>query len=472
MRKWLKKPRRLEHHLMTRFMGLGLILLLTIGPLLIEGIHNQLLDRELVQAEQKTEQVKETVELVLNDLMRKRAFNIYESTRMVRKMLDVQKETAWSYSFFTGDGRIGDLIGNERMLVEPQTEKTLRPVRFEQGYYVQCIRPIDVRSNELWLEAFYDVQWVIDSRTRAYQYYTFLIGAYAVLTWFSSKQLSKRLTMPLVQLESQATALANGTPYESKTYHTLELQQLQERFGEMAVCIQEQIQALEQESTNRKRFGQYLTHELRTPVTSIRGYSDLLLEHADNPDIAQKAVRHLRTQTERISDLSNRLSEWLSLTTGNLQVTTFPLGALLQDVQREVDRLGQVEWLVSGASVEMAADRCLLETILINLARNAVDANGGRVCLSITGKRMENGAIIEFADNGDGFPEEILESWRHPFHASETGGHGLGLSLCAELVERMNGSMRLWNDRGAHIVFDVDFTSSIQVPYSPEKSDE
>lgn len=231
--------------------------------------------------------------------------------------------------------------------------------------------------------------------------------------------------------------------------HGDEIDQLGESFDHMAERIVEQIDALKLENELRREMAANISHDLRTPLSSLHGYLETLqmkageLSEAEQKEYLDTALR----QSERLRRLVSELFELAKLDAPELQPEKEPFSApdLVQDVAQkfklraeqvdvkiEVDRKESVP-LVSG-------DVALMERVLENLIDNALRHTppGGSISIPIHG---ENGQVeIAVRDNGQGIPEDAVKRVFDRFyqlHNEHRGsGHtGLGLSIAKRIVE-------------------------------------
>lgn len=211
-----------------------------------------------------------------------------------------------------------------------------------------------------------------------------------------------------------------------------------------------------------------VTHELSTPLTSIKAYIEALATHYGEPDFTQGAefLRVLGRETSRLIRLVDRTQQVSRLTNGNQVVRRLPV--LLQELVEEItDALRplfeehSVEFL-SDLPVDMptvAADRDLLKQLLINLVHNAVKFSrpGGKVFLraDVTKVHVE----ISIEDDGCGIAEEDRERIFEPFYrcshtpAAVERGSGLGLAIAKTIVEQHGGLITMESEVDKGTVF-------------------
>ncbi|OYP35173.1 chemotaxis protein CheB [Rhodopirellula sp. MGV] len=231
-------------------------------------------------------------------------------------------------------------------------------------------------------------------------------------------------------------------------------------------------------SANRAKsdFLAKMSHEIRSPMTSILGFADILDEQLTDPD-NRNAIDIIRSNGEHLLNLINEILDLSKIESGTLELDRdhFDLPSLLMECHNTVlpkAETGQVElcWeLDSSASGSICGDRRRLRQIVLNLLTNAVKfASGGHVTLKC--KREADHFTISVSDDGCGIAEEMLPQLFQPFcQADDTSvrkheGTGLGLTITKQLVHQMNGEISVSSrlNEGA--------TFTVRLPWVPGKS--
>ena len=211
------------------------------------------------------------------------------------------------------------------------------------------------------------------------------------------------------------------------------------------------------------------SHEFRTPLNAVLGFSNLLLDEIENMDQRQ----YVESIISAGSHLLKLVNEILTLSKADYECSEINMNTENVDVQKVVDECvnllqplatqSQVRLEQSGDACFLICDRTRLKQIILNLLSNAIKYNkpDGRVvvkCLAI-GNRCSG---LEVQDNGQGIPAELIETIFNPFkrllmHAGKREGSGIGLMLTRRLVNMMGGRIRVSSRQGFGSVFAVDF---------------
>ena len=211
------------------------------------------------------------------------------------------------------------------------------------------------------------------------------------------------------------------------------------------------------------------SHEFRTPLNAVLGFSNLLLEEVESKDQQQ----YVESIISAGSHLLKLVNEILTLSKADYECSEISMNTENVDVQKVVsDCIALLQPLAaqSGVALEQSGDSCFLicdrtrlKQIVLNLLSNAIKYNepGGMVvvkCLAI-GNRC---AGLEVQDSGQGIPGELIDTIFNPFkrlllHSGKREGSGIGLMLTRRLVTMMGGRIRVSSRAGLGSVFAVDF---------------
>jgi signal transduction histidine kinase len=224
----------------------------------------------------------------------------------------------------------------------------------------------------------------------------------------------------------------------------------------------------------RDEFLSIAAHELRNPVTVLKGAADLLHRPPPDPDAAvarqERLLDQIAKAADRLVELTDDLLDISRIQLGQLPLRPEPLDLAVlipEVVGRYRERPGGAERLRLDvpATVPLVADAGRLEQVLVNLIDNAFkySPDGGEIAVTL--RREDGGARVQVRDEGIGLPAEALESIFEPFGRAENTsgipGMGLGLFICRSIVERHGG--RIWaesagEDQGAtlHLWFPGD----------------
>lgn len=236
-------------------------------------------------------------------------------------------------------------------------------------------------------------------------------------------------------------------------------------FNEMADSFSSTVERLEGIARARQRFVDALAHEMKTPLTSILCFADLLRIRRVVPDEEREEQAGIITEeAKRLRDLSGKLLELASSSEGELTVEKVYLPAFLDEVRISCEavlakRKQTLQLRPARCTVEI--DRELFKSLLYNLVDNASKASpeGGTVMLHCFYKNRE--AVISVIDRGIGMTAEQQKHMFEPFYMADksrsrkSGGAGLGLSLCAEIAKRHRARIQVKSVPGQGTVISL-----------------
>lgn len=197
----------------------------------------------------------------------------------------------------------------------------------------------------------------------------------------------------------------------------------------------EKLQAL---NDRQSRFVVDLTHELKTPLTSMIGYADLLRSAPLDESRRRAAADAIYHESARLESLSQQLLALQGLQTDGVTLGSVPVAAVFADVARSLPDAALDCDAPAGAAVR--ADRVLLADLLRNLVLNALHAEPKDGTVHLTCAEAGGQWRLTVRDNGCGIPAGALPHLTEPFYrvdkarARANGGSGVGLALCAEIA--------------------------------------
>lgn len=217
----------------------------------------------------------------------------------------------------------------------------------------------------------------------------------------------------------------------------------------------------------RSEFTANVSHELKTPLTSIKGFTDMLSSGmVASPEDQKRFITMIGVEVDRLIDLINdilKLSELESVAIDQCSERTDVLEVAKEtaDLLAPAAREGDVSLAVSGLSAVVAVPRSRVKELLLNLMSNGIKytEQGGRVDAAIQLK--DNQAVITVADNGIGIPAEARSRVFERFYrvdkgrARKNGGTGLGLAIVKHIVQLYGGTVALESEVGKGSTFTV-----------------
>jgi len=250
-----------------------------------------------------------------------------------------------------------------------------------------------------------------------------------------------------------------------------------EKFAGVIVVIQDITEHVKLDNV-RKEFIADVSHELKTPITSIMGYADTLLEGEYDKETQSRFLNVIATEARRMAKL---VTDLLTLSRydnnkNKMQKEQFDLGELVKKCQDKLaieirKKNHEVKSFVTADVPPVYADKYDIERVVLNILTNSIKytPDGGEIKIYVG--FVYNDAYIKIFDNGIGIPEEDLSRIFERFYrvdkarTREMGGTGLGLSIAKEILDKNGGSIDIKSvvGQGTEVV--------IKVPTKQEKTE-
>ncbi len=343
-------------------------------------------------------------------------------------------------------------------------------------YYLQISGVFLVGDEMLYLDLAYDISSIYESNHLMLQSYRWIflimLFACALLSWL----LAWFLTRPLSELSRTSRQIANGD-YSCRSHISSndEIGQLSEDFDKMADHLVYHINQIQETMEQQNRFVGSFTHELKTPMTSVIGYADLLRGKNLSEEDQSEAVNYIYSEGKRLERLSMTLLDIFSLGENDVSFSPASPSALIHNLADHY----QASYLRQGILIHMECEEgtCMLEpdlfsSLIVNIIENARRAiltkydnysNGLEWnYILISCKLISDGCLVTIGDTGCGIPEESLAHLTEEFYRVDKnrsraqGGAGLGLALCHRIAELHNGTIHFESKLGTGTVVTIE----------------
>lgn len=330
---------------------------------------------------------------------------------------------------------------------------------YKGEHYLQIAGALIGTDGEIvYLEALHDVRQIYRERSDLSRSFCWLLVVALLAGAAAAWMLSRRLTDSLTALTGAARAITAGDlEQRADAASEDEIGQLAADFNAMADRLCEMIGALENENAKREEFMAAFAHEMRTPMTSIIGYADLLRSQELRASARAEAANYIFTESRRLENLSNKLLDLIVLEKREIERKPCHMGRLVAQTGGLLDRTLRQSDISLRCRVDETVwpvEPDLFKTLLLNLLDNARKAmpDGGVIVLR-AGKEG-NDWKLTVRDTGVGIPAEELPRLTEAFYrvdkarARASGGVGLGLRLCAEIVRVHGGTLTFESAEG------------------------
>lgn len=424
------------------------------GSLMLSSSFNSALEQEKDAAESSYSFLVKTVQMV-NDIS---ALPNRSDITEVIKQLDSVGMIGFSSVWVYADDEIiycsGDLEPKALDGVNGIGVKTLD----DGKSYYKLSGAIETEADTLHLTAFWDISSVYDMRHEQYKTYMIVFAATIAVGAVLSYLMARLITKPLDRLTNATKKLAAGElSYRCGIKSGDELGQLSRDFDAMASKLEENMEQMQDTVHRQEEFMGSFAHELKTPMTSIIGYADLLRGQSLNASERMDAANYIFSEGKRLESLSLKLLDIMVLKNTKLDLKSTSPAQLIESVVQYLRPSYEKQGITISCSCGVG--RCLLEpdlvkSLIVNLldnARKALDSGGQ---IDISSKMLSDGCSITVKDNGPGIPPEAMAHLTEAFYRVDKsrsraqGGAGLGLSLCNDIARLHNGIIRFESSAG------------------------
>ena len=294
----------------------------------------------------------------------------------------------------------------------------------------------------------------------------------AFLTFIYSRLSARSITKPLKKL-CEGTKLLREGDYSVRVDLKLknEFAQLQTTFNDMAARIEKEISLKEKSEQDRKRLILDISHDLKNPLSSILGYSELCL---NNKNLSNKEIEEylsiILNNAKRSSLLMNELFELSKLDSPDF-ILNFSKTDLCEYLREYcatiIPQLEKVnfdyEFQIPNNPIIVNIDKDKFKRILDNLFDNAVKYNEAQTRVVLSVSINKKSVQIRVEDNGKGIPSSLRKDIFKPFskgnnsYNSKTIGSGLGLSIAKKITQLHNGDITLVEDntKGSTFIINI-----------------
>lgn len=301
------------------------------------------------------------------------------------------------------------------------------------------------------------------------------IGIALLISIIIANTFAGTVTKPLNEIAEELMKLTVKNPeFHFKRYDYDEMNVIADSTMKMAKAVKESIDRIEFERMVRQEFFSNASHELKTPLTSIRGYLELLENGmAVDENMKKDFLARIRKETGNMTNLINDILMISRLETKEAEVTLSEvrLAPLVKEVCASLEPLAKEYQVIVSTDcrpISMYANFQQLQELFSNLITNAIKYNKpqGKVWVTVTTEADEIIVLVE--DTGVGIPEDAKQRIFERFfrvdkgRSKKVGGTGLGLSIVKHIVNYYNGSIEVESKIGEGTKFTVHLPKNQQ----------
>ena len=327
-----------------------------------------------------------------------------------------------------------------------------RIVEIEGRYYIQTAQPLTLAGTVFYIENYRDITPVFQHKQGQYRTFIMLIlvlfGGCALVIFF----LARWLMRPIRALSRATKQLATGHfKNPVRVANNDEIGTLASDFNAMSLKLLQTMDNLKETATRQEMFAGNFAHEMKTPLTSMIGYADMLRSKKLTEEQQILFANQIVQDGKRLEALSMKLMDLIVLKREDLPMRRVSSKQFFQSIYQTVLPVmeqNHIRFTVKCQYALLTIEPDLMATVCINLldnARKAID-EGQKGEISLLGRRCDDGYEILVIDNGCGMEQEELAKITEAFYmvdksrSRKKGGAGLGLAVCSEIL-RLHGGL-------------------------------
>ena len=429
------------------------------GTLMITTSFNASLEKETQAALHSFETVQNTLYL-LNSLGEQ---TDYKGLSSALSQMREQNSALWhALTLVSGDNLIyqdGELTETEFALPIPSPDQcSYAPVADSYGNGLLVKSVIAAGDETMELTARFDLSMVYETRAAQQKLYLIIYVIVVLFGILSAALLSVAMTQRLHRLTRTVRQIAGGDlTKRSRILDQDEFGQLSRDLDSMADKMQENITKLETQMQRQESFMGAFAHELKTPMTSIIGFSDLLRQGNLDENTRMMAAEYIHSESRRLERLSFKLLDLILLKKDGLALKRVPLNGFLAEIERAMApamKNKNIRLVCRADHHRVMMEPDLVKSLIYNLIDNASKAMDGEGIIAVKATAIPGGCEFQVVDNGRGMEESQLSRVTEAFYrvdkarSRSQGGAGLGLALCKQIVELHNGAIRFASEPG------------------------
>lgn len=310
-----------------------------------------------------------------------------------------------------------------------------------------------------------DISMVVQNQRKMIHYFQKIYLAIVCIFFPVIFLLTSLLTRPINKVSKAAKRIADGNYSERiEIAGHDEIAKLAINFNLMAAKVEEKIEELSDAARQKEDFAANFAHELKTPLTSVIGYADMLYQKELPRELVKNAAEYILNEGMRLEALSIKLMDLTVLDKHDFILEQMPAKDIFADVKRGMEPVCEkhhvyVHFKISEGNIEIDYD--LFETMILNIVDNAIKAECKDIW--ITGNIQEGTYKICISDNGKGIPSEELGRITEAFYMVDKSrsrkqhGAGLGMALVAKIIEIHRAKMQIQSDSKSGTTISLTF---------------
>ena len=221
----------------------------------------------------------------------------------------------------------------------------------------------------------------------------------------------------------------------------------EDEMGYLAACLNYMASEIARSEDDQKKFVANVSHDFRSPLTSIKGYLEAMIDGTIPPELHEKYLQIVMNETDRLTKLTNSLLTLNNLNTKGmlLDKTDFDINKVIRNTAASFEGTCRkkklaIELILTGNTMYVNADMGKIQQVLYNLLDNAIKFSHSDSVIRIETSEKKNKLLVSVKDSGIGIPKDDLKLIWERFYKSDSSrgkdkkGTGLGLSIVKEII--------------------------------------
>ena len=240
----------------------------------------------------------------------------------------------------------------------------------------------------------------------------------------------------------------------------------EDEIGYLAATLNYMAGEMARAEDDQKKFVANVSHDFRSPLTSIHGYLEAMIDGTIPSELHEKYLKIVLNETDRLTKLTNSLLTLNNLNTKGmlLDVTDFDINTVIRNVAATFEvicnqRAISIELVLTGNTMLVTADKGKIEQVLYNLTDNATKFSHHGSVIKIETTEKRNKVFVSVKDSGIGIPKDEIKNIWDRFYKSDLSrgkdkkGTGLGLSITKEIIQAHNEHINVISTEGVGTEF-------------------
>ena len=240
----------------------------------------------------------------------------------------------------------------------------------------------------------------------------------------------------------------------------------EDEIGYLAASLSFMASEMAKNEDNQKRLVANISHDFRSPLTSMRGYLEAMLDGTIPPELHEKYIHIVLNETNRLTKLTNSLLTLNNLNTNGmiLERTDFDINQVIKNTAAAFEgicreKLITIELILTGEEMFVNADMVKIQQVLYNLVDNAIKFSHKNSSIKIETIEKSNKLLVSVKDNGIGIPKDSLRLVWNRFYKTDLSrgkdkkGTGLGLSITKEIIHSHKENINVVSTEGVGTEF-------------------